>query len=51
MRRHYGDRALGHLYVFREVWPGSEPEPAQSDTDASADDSKPEAASPAALEP
>ena len=54
MRRHYGDRALGHLYVFREVWPGSEPEPAepaQADTDASADDNKPEAASPAALEP
>lgn len=54
MRRHYGDRALGHLYVFREVWPGSEPEPAepaQADTDASADDTKPEAASPAALEP
>ena len=54
MRRQYGDRALGHLYVFREVWPGSEPEPAepaQSDTDASADDAQPAATPPAALEP
>jgi len=26
MRRHYGTRSLGHLYVFRDTWPGSEPE-------------------------
>ena len=30
MRRHYGKLALGHLYVFREVWPGREPQPAVS---------------------
>ena len=29
MRRQYGKRSLGHLYVFREVWPGREPELAQ----------------------
>ena len=23
MRRQYGQRALGHLYVFRDSWPGS----------------------------
>lgn len=25
MRRQYGTRSLGHLYVFRDTWPGSEP--------------------------
>ncbi len=27
MRRQYGTRALGHLYVFRDAWPESEVEP------------------------
>ena len=27
MRRQYGTRSLGHLYVFREEWPGSETDP------------------------
>ncbi len=31
MRRQYGTRSLGHLYVFREVWPGNEAEPVQSE--------------------
>ncbi|MGC6482456.1 MAG: DUF3747 domain-containing protein [Synechococcus sp.] len=37
MRRHYGQRALGHLYVFREVWPASTSaleQPLQSDPEA-----------------
>ena len=29
MRRQYGKRSLGHLYVFREVWPGAVVETAQ----------------------
>ncbi|APD49496.1 DUF3747 domain-containing protein [Synechococcus sp. CS-602] len=24
MRRHFGNRALGHLYLYRETWPGDE---------------------------
>ncbi len=24
MRRHFGNRALGHLYIYRETWPGAE---------------------------
>ena len=24
MRRHFGDRALGHLYLYRDTWPGQE---------------------------
>ena len=54
MRRQYGKRALGHLYVFREVWPGSEPapvEPAPSETETSADDTQPSVTPPAGLEP
>ena len=35
MRRQYGTRSLGHLYVFRDTWPGSEPavapEPAETE--------------------
>jgi hypothetical protein len=24
MRRHYGNRALGHVYIYRDTWPGQE---------------------------
>jgi hypothetical protein len=24
MRRHFGNRALGHVYLYRETWPGQE---------------------------
>ena len=32
MRRHYGTRAQGHIYLFREFWPGEEPQTAPAGT-------------------
>jgi len=44
MRRQYGTRSLGHLYVFRDTWPGSEPAAAPEPSLEPAAESVPEPA-------
>ena len=48
MRRQYGTRPLGHLYVFRDTWPGSEPAVAPEPAQAPAEE---EVSDPAVAEP
>ncbi|MCP4800705.1 MAG: DUF3747 domain-containing protein, partial [bacterium] len=33
MRRQYGEKTLGHLYVYRDSWPGSSVESTQDETE------------------
>jgi hypothetical protein len=55
MRRQYGTRPLGHLYVFRDTWPGSEPavapEPAAAQAPEPAEAEPVQPAAEAATEP
>jgi len=55
MRRQYGKRSLGHLYVFRDTWPGSEPavapEPAAEQAPEPAEAEPVQPAADAATEP
>ncbi|CAK6701178.1 DUF3747 domain-containing protein [Synechococcus sp. CBW1107] len=57
MRRHFGNRALGHVYLYRETWPGQEAAqseaqaPAATTTSGQAPATSPPAVSPAPATP
>lgn len=57
MRRHFGNRALGHVYLYRDTWPGQEAAqseaqaPAATTTSGQAPATSPPAVSPAPATP
>lgn len=57
MRRHFGNRALGHVYLYRDTWPGQEAAqseaqaPAATTISGQAPATNPPAASPAPATP